>query len=192
MSKDMGDGKRIQRILCDSGNTMGAEWKGVVGIQWDRGEMWGHPGRGELERVYLALAVGRDYIGSAGEEAVMSRSVSQGTLLLCGGQNCSSCRSFQLSTPCDSGPTFPQHALEMASENRIRALPLALVSSGPFCSPHDLFCEGSPQIVPFWLRFPVSTTDPQEFQQQLWVSKMSKVMETRDEFYMGLYFFSSW
>lgn len=55
-----------------------------------------------------------------------------------------------------------------------------------------LFCEGGPEIVPFWLRSPVSTTDPQEFQQQLWVSKMSKVMEARDEFYMGFRSFFSW
>lgn len=47
------------------------------------------------------------------------------------------------------------------------------------CSTCDLFCECGPEVVPFWLRFPISTTDPQEFQQQLWVSKMSKVMETR-------------
>lgn len=104
MSKDMGDGKGV---LCDSGKIMGAEWKGVVGIQWDMDEMWFHPGRRGLERVSLALAVGRDYMRSAGEEDVMSRSVSQGTLLLCGGQDSSSCRSFQLSTPWDSGSTFP-------------------------------------------------------------------------------------
>lgn len=135
----------------DSERMLGAEWKGVVGIQWDKGEMWGHPEREGLERVSLALAVCRDYVRSAGV-GVMSRSVSWGTLLLCGGQDSSSCRSFQLSTPWDSGPTFLCHALEIASENRTGALLLALVSSGPLCSAPDLFCEGSPEIVPFWLR----------------------------------------
>lgn len=135
------------------------------------------------------FGIGRDYVRSAGGEDVMSRSVSWGTLLLCAGQHSSSCRSFQLSIPWDSGPTFPHHALEMASENRTGALLLALVSSDPLCSAPDLFCEGSPEIVPFWLKFPVSTADPQEFQQQ--VSKMSKVMEKRQEMNMGVHFFLS-
>lgn len=74
-------------VLRDSGRMMGAEEKGVVRIQWDKGEMWGHSGRGGLERVSLALAVGRNYMRSVGEEGVMSRSVSRGTLLLRGGQD---------------------------------------------------------------------------------------------------------
>lgn len=59
----------------------------------------------------LALAVGRDCMRCAGEEDVMSKSVSRGTLLLCRGQDSFSCRSLTLSTPWDSGPTFPHHAL---------------------------------------------------------------------------------
>lgn len=36
----------------------------------------GHPGRGGLKMGSLALTVDRDYMGSAGEEGVMSRRLS--------------------------------------------------------------------------------------------------------------------
>lgn len=50
-----------------------------------------------LDTVSLALAVGRDYMRSAGEEDVMSKSVSRGTSLLCRGQDSFSRRSLMLS-----------------------------------------------------------------------------------------------
>lgn len=75
--REMGqDAGREEGVVRDSGRWgrrwWGAEGEGGVRMQWDKGKMWG----ASRERGSLALAVDGDYVGSAGEEGVMSRSLS--------------------------------------------------------------------------------------------------------------------